>query len=72
MLAMTASRSLTLKANLFAVGGEQDHEEGEFNFPTEIAVSGNLVYVADSGNQRIQVFTAEGDGFIRTLGRDRI
>jgi sugar lactone lactonase YvrE len=42
--------------------GAREFGDGQFNHPNGIAVdySGN-VYVADSGNHRIQVFTSDGD-----------
>ncbi len=48
--------------------GELGEAGGEFNSPGGIAVgSGGLVYVADSGNNRVQVFDSSG-GFERTWG----
>ena len=42
---------------------------GAFCSPTDLTVDGNgFVYVADSGNQRIQKFTSDGD-FVRTWGQ---
>lgn len=48
--------------------GERGHDEGYFNFPTNIALdsSGNL-YVVDTGNFRIQIFDPEGN-LVRTFG----
>src|SRR5690349_16860233 len=48
--------------------GSQGSNNGQFNFPYQIAVdsSGN-VYAADSGNNRIQKFTSTG-GFVTTWG----
>lgn len=40
---------------LFEFGGEET-APGEFLYPTGIAIAGGLLYVADSGNHRIQVF----------------
>lgn len=43
--------------------------DGEFNFPTNIAVdSGGDIYVVDTGNFRVQVFNAEGK-FVRSFGK---
>lgn len=40
--------------------GGQGSEPGRFNDPNGIAVAGDRVYVADSRNHRIQVFTRDG------------
>ncbi|WP_448191356.1 hypothetical protein [Azospirillum sp. sgz301742] len=42
--------------------GARGHEKYEFNFPTHLAIAGDRLYVADTLNFRIQVFTLEGDG----------
>lgn len=49
--------------------GARGTADGEFNFPTNIAVDaeGNI-YVVDTANFRIQVFTADGK-FIRSIGK---
>lgn len=40
--------------------GGQGSDPGQFNDPNGIAVAGDRVYVADSRNHRIQVFTRDG------------
>jgi sugar lactone lactonase YvrE len=48
--------------------GQRGVGPGEFNFPTHVAVDGNhQIYVTDSLNCRIQVFTAAGR-FVREFG----
>lgn len=49
--------------------GKQGHADGELFHPIGISCdnAGN-VYVADSGNHRIQVFTSDGQ-FLRVIGR---
>ncbi|HYH22171.1 MAG TPA: 6-bladed beta-propeller [Azospirillum sp.] len=42
--------------------GARGHGSYEFNFPTHLTVAGDRLYVADTLNFRIQVFTLEGDG----------
>lgn len=49
--------------------GKRGSEPGDFNFPTNIAVDGEgKIYVADTGNFRIQVFDPEGK-VLRTMGK---
>jgi|GEM_PF-1256444 len=38
----------------------QGSSDGDLNFPLGIAVDGNKVYVADSGNNRVQKFSSSG------------
>ena len=40
--------------------GKHGSADGEFQRPTDIDVSGPIVYVADSKNNRIQLFTTDG------------
>jgi hypothetical protein len=48
--------------------GQQGIENGSFNEPTGIAIdSGGYIYVADSENHRIQVFTIYGE-FVTSFG----
>jgi DNA-binding beta-propeller fold protein YncE len=46
-------------------------EEGKFNKAESIACIGNLIYAADEGNSRVQVFDLNGS-FIRTIGSSGI
>lgn len=46
---------------MVASWGGQGSEPGRFSDPNGIAVAGDRVYVADSRNHRIQVFTRAGD-----------
>ncbi|MBI5049038.1 MAG: 6-bladed beta-propeller [Deltaproteobacteria bacterium] len=64
---VTAFDTETLKP-LFTIG-KRGREEGEFNFPSFIAVDrkGN-VYVVDTMNGRVQVFDPEGK-FLRAWGK---
>ena len=36
--------------------GTSGTKDGQFNFPRGIAVADNIIYVADSGNNRIQIY----------------
>ncbi|HEV8345283.1 MAG TPA: 6-bladed beta-propeller [Vicinamibacterales bacterium] len=48
--------------------GKRGVEQGEFNFPTNLAVDrGGRLYVADTLNFRVQVFDASG-AVVRTIG----
>ena len=45
----------------YSFGSEPGSAEGQFKYPHFIAIDNQgLVYVGDSGNNRIQVFTSEG------------
>jgi DNA-binding beta-propeller fold protein YncE len=61
--------SLTDSRLTRTIGGRGIAEEGKFNFPTNLAVDtkGNL-YVADTGNFRVQVFDRDGR-FVRSIGK---
>jgi len=49
--------------------GSRGKENGQFNFPTNIAVDGEgKVYVVDTANFRIQIFDAEGK-FLKSIGK---
>ncbi|MDO8969113.1 MAG: NHL repeat-containing protein, partial [Saprospiraceae bacterium] len=49
--------------------GKHGNQQGEFNQPTGIAISGNEVYVVDHLNGRVQVFNRAG-AFIRQFGNN--
>ena len=44
--------------------GEQGNNDGEFDCPTDVCILHDFVYVADSGNNRVQVFDLDGN-FLR-------
>jgi len=49
--------------------GSEGTEEGQFKFPRGVAVDeGGFIFVADSGNNRIQIFNPDGT-FLRAFGR---
>lgn len=55
-------------AHLFSFGG-RGKEDGEFNFPTSLAIDGKgNIYVNDTLNFRIQIFNANGK-FLGLFGR---
>ena len=47
--------------------GSQGAAQGQLNYPIGVAVSAGEVFVADCGNDRIQVFRLDGT-FVRTWG----
>ena len=67
ILIITASRNST-HGTFLATWGSEGSEDGQFNSPYGIAVDGSgKVYVADSGNHRIQKFSSKGI-FLATWG----
>ena len=52
---------------MIAMWGTKGTGPGQFNDPTGIAIAGNEVFVADSRNNRIQVFDLDGR-FLRQFG----
>jgi NHL repeat len=47
------------------------NDDGYFNHPTGVATYNGLLHVADTGNARIQIFTADGD-FVTQITSDGI
>lgn len=41
--------------------GEKGHADGELNYPTDVALYGHKIFVADAYNNRVQVFDYEGN-----------
>lgn len=57
------------RGNLLQTLGTRGTGDGEFNFPTDVAVDSNgRLYVSDSLNFRVQIFDADLN-FIRQIGR---
>ena len=52
--------------HLRTIGSRGSHP-GWLNNPISVAIHGNLVYVTDTGNSRISVFTTDGD-FVSSFG----
>lgn len=48
--------------------GRRGEGRGELNYPTHVAFSGGELYVTDTMNSRIQVFTPEGEALERRFG----
>ncbi|MEW6027673.1 MAG: NHL repeat-containing protein, partial [Planctomycetota bacterium] len=55
--------------NYLSTIGKHGNQQGEFNQPTGIAISGNEIYVVDHLNGRVQVFNKTG-AFIRQFGNN--
>jgi len=54
--------------NLLRVIGRRGEAPGEFNFPTHLAFAQGELYVTDTLNSRVQVFSAEGEVRSRRFG----
>ena len=48
--------------------GSRGGQPGEFNFPTNIFLRGDRLYICDGGNFRVQVFDLDGK-FLREFGK---
>lgn len=48
--------------------GEYGSGEGQFDQPRGVAVAGGYVYVADTGNDRVQVFNAADGAYVTQFG----
>ena len=49
-----------LNGNFLSKFGSSGNQKGEFSKPMQISASNDLLYIADSGNKRIQVVDSEG------------
>lgn len=58
-----------LEGNLLAELGARGDEPGEFNYPTHIAISHEKLYVTDTMNARVQVFSTRTGAYLATLGK---
>ena len=54
---------------LVRVIGQRGGGDGEFNFPTHLAWANGELYVTDTLNSRVQVFSAEGEVLVRKFGQ---
>ncbi len=50
--------------------GSEGKEEGQFNYPTDVQITRDLIWVADAYNNRIQAFTKDGL-FEKSIGADQ-
>lgn len=41
--------------------GKEGHNKGKLYYPTDVEISGDLIYVADAYNNRVQVFNKKGE-----------
>ncbi|KAI6661925.1 PEP-CTERM domain protein [Oopsacas minuta] len=51
--------------------GKPGREKGELNYPYGLALDGDKIYIADTGNNRIQIFSTEGK-FIQEFGKEQL
>ncbi|WP_010520582.1 hypothetical protein [Aquimarina agarivorans] len=49
--------------------GKKGTDLGQFNYPTDVHINANYIYVADAYNHRVQVFDKSG-GFVKVLGEN--
>ena len=49
--------------------GCEGDADGQFNYPQALCAAGGYIYVADSWNQRVQVFTPAGE-FVSKFGSE--
>ena len=62
---------MDLEGNVMMVFGSKGETEGQFDYPHGITVDGeNNIYVADSGNNRVQLFNEDGV-FQRVVGDEK-
>ena len=57
------------EGNLLKTIGERGEAQGQFNYPTHIAVAHDKLYVTDTINARIQVFSTPTGRFLGTVGK---
>ena len=58
-----------LQGNFLQEFGALGEEPGKFNQPFDIEVYQNMVFVTDSGNNRVQIFDLQGN-FLQEFGAD--
>jgi DNA-binding beta-propeller fold protein YncE len=58
-----------MEGNLLAELGAHGDEPGEFNYPTHIVISHEKLYVTDTMNARVQVFSTRTGAYLATLGK---
>lgn len=58
-----------LEGILLAELGSRGDGPGEFNFPTHVAVMHQKLYVSDTMNARVQVFSTKSGEYLRTIGK---
>ena len=59
--------NIWMEGTFHCMWGTNGSGQGQLNYPEGITVAHGEVFVADSGNHRIQVFSLTG-GFQRTMG----
>ncbi len=53
-------RLIVINNGKSSIIGKKGHDDGEFNYPTDVALYDDKIFVADAYNNRVQVFDYEG------------
>jgi len=59
--------SLSLRKFIDQIGSKQGSEPNQFNYPDDVVVDGNYLYISDCWNHRISVWTVKGE-FVKCIG----
>ena len=56
------------KVHMFGTAGSYGTADGQFHSPSAVAIKGDLLYVCESGNNRVQKFSISQQSFISKFG----
>ena len=56
------------KVHMFGTAGSCGNADGQFHTPSAVAIKGDLLYVCESGNNRVQKFSISRRSFISNFG----
>ena len=56
------------KVHMFGTAGGYGTADGQFHSPSAVAIKGDLLYVCESGNKRVQKFSISQQSFISKFG----
>ena len=56
------------KVHMFGTAGSYGDADGQFHSPSVVAIKGDLLYVCESGNNRVQKFSISQQSFISKFG----
>ena len=54
--------------HMFGTAGSCGNADGQFHTPSAVAIKGDLLYVCESGNNRVQKFSISRRSFISNFG----